>query len=174
MTDAGKLDGTFYNNFKAIMDAYGLPCPETLFGKFALALANVTAMAKCWAVSPTATLRELGWGLRATAANAGTAKAMVQLCETAGGIVAASYVGACIGALVLATWETYGAAAIGKLYVLSEELEHAYGADMYTVLFGIAHQQPVLAGSHMTNALMRARAHTKPGPRRGRGASGSW
>jgi hypothetical protein len=174
MTDLGNLDGTFYNNFQAIMKSYGLPCPETVFGTAATAVANVTALVKCWAVSPTSTLRGLAWNFPTAVKDLGAAKALIQVCETAGGLLAATYVGACIGALILATWETYGGGAIGKLYVLSNELERAYGADMYTVLFRIANQQPALAGSNMTYALMRARAHTNPGPRRGYGTSGSW
>lgn len=173
MTDSGKLDGTFYNNFQAIMKLYGVPCPETVFGTAATAVANITALTKCWAVQPKATLRQLAWALPSAARQVGSAKALIQICETAGGLLAATYVGACIGALILATWETYGGAAIHKLYPLSQELERR-GKDLHSILVEIALADAVLAGAPMTQALLRSQAHSRPSPRRGYGVSGSW
>jgi hypothetical protein len=166
-------DSRFYATFKALMQGFGLPCPETLFGTLSSALATTGAMIEALKVSPSSSAVEV---LRAFPARGGQVAKLAGLSEllkTLGGYLAAAYVGACIGAVIVSAWDTWGVAAVGKLRVLFRDCEQTHGKALHQLLQEITTANPMRSGN-MTMMLAIDKARFMSPLPSGRGASGSW
>jgi hypothetical protein len=107
MTD--KSEKSFYAYFKKNMEEMGLPAPETLFGKLTTAATTIAAMANYVKIyGDKATVAEMVGTISGAAAGAGggtvgVATVFSEVVVFTGSLLAAYYVGACIGSLAVAT-----------------------------------------------------------------------
>jgi hypothetical protein len=106
---ANRSEKSFYDYFKKNMAEMGLPAPETLFGTLTTAVASIGAMATyIKTYGDTATVAEMIGTIEGSVAGAGggmvgAATAVSEALFFAGSLLAAYYVGACIGSLAVAT-----------------------------------------------------------------------
>jgi hypothetical protein len=77
-----------------------------------------------------------------------------------------------IGALLVATWDTYGPLTAGKLYALIRDTERAFGKDFATVVASMTSPYPEIAGAATMRAQHVSRAVTAPRPQH-RGVGGA-
>lgn len=152
----------FYNTFKAVMDELGLPCPKALWGTFEQALKSAGMLLAAYAVSPTSTLKEVLQTFPTAGSDAAIAKAALEVAATVSGYMAAAYVGACIGAMVVAAWDTYGPRSIGKLRLLIRDAEQAFGREFHQILRGLLSRQPGLQTATMQLAISRSALFSTP------------
>ena len=109
-------DSKFYKSFKDNMDAMGLPAPASLFGTFAVAISTTSAIAGAITkLGSSATIAEVLLTIPAASGAAAFAAGVSEVCVAAGALVASFYLGACIGCLIAAAFDVYGASAYYKL-----------------------------------------------------------
>ena len=100
-------DKTFSQAFSANMKSMGLPVPSTLYGTIATTLGSVGALAGAIAkVGATTTLAELIVTFPIAACSTAAAAAVTEVIAVGGGLLASLYVGACIGSIIVAAYET--------------------------------------------------------------------
>jgi hypothetical protein len=102
---------TFYDRFRANMELLGLPAPRSAFGTASLATANIAALARAIQQYPQrVTLVEI-WRTIPVFASAAV---MGELTVIVAGGLAALYLGACIGSLLVATGQTVSAETLAR------------------------------------------------------------
>lgn len=102
---------SFSEVFTSSMNSMGLPVPESLVGTFTTTLGGVGAIATALAtVGPTATVSELLLTIPTATLSAGFFVGMSEVVAVVGACAAAFYVGACIGSVLIAAYETLDSA----------------------------------------------------------------
>lgn len=179
-------DGNFGKVFRATMAAVGMPWPDALGDDFEKVTTVAGELVAARAVGKnTSALRAIFLNLpRSIITGTGVDAAAATSVVAAAGTVGAAYVGAVLGSLLVATWDTYGPSGIGKLQRLITDTERAYGTEFAWAAHSMIATQPELAGAAMTRALHIGRAVSAPraqyrgvGGRGGGGAggrSGGW
>ena len=109
-------DKSFYEAFKANMEAMGLPCPQSLFGTITTASATIGSLASAVKTfGTTATLAEVLLTFPTAGAATAVAAAVGEITVLIGAVCASFYLGACIGSLIVASVETYGPYAYAEI-----------------------------------------------------------
>jgi hypothetical protein len=100
-------DKTFSQAFTENMNSMGLPVPSTIFGTIGTALGTVGAMAGAIAqVGATATVGEIFLTVPLVAGGTAAAGAVTEIVAVCGAVAASFYIGACIGSVLVAAYET--------------------------------------------------------------------
>ena len=98
---------TFSQAFKDNMNAMGLPVPTTIYATLATTLGTVGALAGGLAkVGASATVAELFLTVPVAAGATASAAAVSEIVAACGAVAASFYVGACIGSVLVAAYET--------------------------------------------------------------------
>jgi hypothetical protein len=103
-------DISFKDAFTENMQALGLPVPATLFDGVNAAVSNATLLVTAvQMLGAGATMAELATSFTTVVSGAGAAAvgtALLEIATVAGAVVAAFYVGAVIGSILVATWRS--------------------------------------------------------------------
>jgi hypothetical protein len=121
-------DKTFAQAFEENMTAMGLPVPKTIFGTVGTTLGTVGAMAGAIAkVGASATLAEIFLTVPIAAGGTAAAVAVAEIVAACGAVAASFYVGACIGSVLVAAYETLDLFEIYKIAAWLKEVENSIG-----------------------------------------------
>lgn len=97
----------FMTAFRENMEAMGLPVPTTLFTTIQTTMGTVTGfIVPLHVIGAGVTMAELSTTIAALGASTTVVSACFELALIAGGIIAAFYIGAVIGSLLVATWRS--------------------------------------------------------------------
>jgi hypothetical protein len=147
-------DKSFYQSFKENMDAMGLPCPESLFGTIGTASATIGTLASAVKTfGTTATLGEVLLTFPTGAAAAGVAAAVSEITLVIGALSASFYLGACIGSLIVASVETYGPYAYGKISGVLKKVAKSMNTSVTKLLENTMHAYPPASFMRGTSAF---------------------
>ncbi|MDH5327979.1 MAG: hypothetical protein OEZ68_11935 [Gammaproteobacteria bacterium] len=121
-------DKTFGEAFRANMESMGLPVPSTVFGSVSAALGTVGALAGAIAkVGATATVSEIFLTVSLGAGGTAVAAAIGEVVAVLGACAAAFYVGACIGSLLVAAYETLDVFEMAKVASFFSDIQDKLG-----------------------------------------------
>lgn len=119
---------TFAEAFTANMTRMGLPVPKTLFGALGTTLGTVGALAGAITkLGASATVAEIFLTIPLGAGTASMALAVTEVVAAVGGLAAAAYVGACIGSVLVAAYETLELPELAKVLSWLREIEQKLG-----------------------------------------------
>jgi hypothetical protein len=121
-------DKTFAQAFESNMKTIGLPMPSSIFGTVSTTLGTVGALAGAIAkVGATATISEIFLTAPIAAGSTVAAAAIGEIIAVCGGVAAAFYVGACIGSVLVAAYETLGVFDLTKIVSWLDEVQNKLG-----------------------------------------------
>lgn len=122
------VDKTFANAFEDNMNSMGLPVPRTIFGAIGTTLGTIGTMAGAIAqVGTSATLAEIFLTVPIAAGGTAVATAVAEIIAACGAIAASFYIGACIGSVLVAGYETLDVFDICKIVSWIKEVEKSIG-----------------------------------------------
>lgn len=126
MTETAESDDSeWYTVFKATMESLGLEAPKEAWDSTKRAGASILALAGAVKVAPNAHILDVIRTIPRYPV-AKTAGGVLEVGTTAAGYTAAAYVGACIGAFMVATMESTGMlASVDRLF---RDIDRAFGA----------------------------------------------
>ena len=100
-------DTTFAQAFSANMESMGLPVPSSIYGTVGTTLGTVATLAGTIAkVGASATVAEVFLTVPLTGGATITAAAIAEIVAICGALSASIYVGACIGSVLVAAYES--------------------------------------------------------------------
>jgi hypothetical protein len=109
-------DKTFPQAFNENLRSMGLPVPSTIYGTIATTLGAVGALAGAIAkVGASATVAEVFLTVPVVAGSTVTAAAVTEIVAVCGAVAASFYVGACIGSVLVAAYETLDVLELAKV-----------------------------------------------------------
>lgn len=140
------MSKTFYEVFSSNMKAMGLPVPETLFGALGTTLGTIGAIAGAVAkVGTSVTVSELLLTIPLGAEATVVAAAVGEIVAVAGAVVASFYVGACIGSVLVAAYETLAAPALVKVASWAADLADKLGSTVSQFIANAIQRHPELS-----------------------------
>jgi hypothetical protein len=164
-------DGNFGKVFRLTMKEAGMPWPESIGDEFEKVVNVAGQLIAARAIGKeTSALRSVFVTLpkavvTGTGVQAAAATSVVSLAGTYG----AGYVGAVLGSLFVAAWDTWGPASVGKLYAFVRKAERDYGENFTDILVGFMNPAPWASNELMSLTIQRVRAHHASLPNRPNG-----
>jgi hypothetical protein len=126
---------SFSEAFTANMTDMGLPVPTSLFGTLTTTLGTVGAIAGAIAkVGAEATVAEIFLTLPLGAGTAATAAATGEVVAVVGGLAASFYVGACIGSVLVAAYDTLDLSELATVLSWARDLGKKLGSSVSAFL----------------------------------------
>jgi hypothetical protein len=129
---------TFSQAFKENMDSLGLPVPSSIFGTLSTTLATVGALAGAVAkVGAGATVAEIFLTFPVAGTSTAAAAATGEVVAVCGSVAASFYVGACIGSVLVAAYETLPWSELMTVVRWLDEVESKLGRSVVEFLRGL-------------------------------------
>ncbi|BBA36417.1 uncharacterized protein sS8_4487 [Methylocaldum marinum] len=145
---------TFSEAFAANMEALGLPVPQSLFGTLNTTLATVGAIAGgITMVGASATVSEIFLTVPVGLGTAATAAAVTEIVAVVGACAASFYLGACIGSVLIAAYETLDLRDLAKVANWMGDLAADLKKDVSDFLREVHGKHPQLSPTRKSHVL---------------------
>lgn len=145
---------SFSDVFTENMTAIGLPVPSSLFGALGTTLGTVGAIAGAISKFGTSvTVAEIILTLPLEGSAVVVAAAVGDIVAACGAVAAAFYVGACIGSVLVAAYETLAVPALAKVASWAVDLGTKLGMPLWQFMEQVLNTYPRLATIRQSRQL---------------------